>query len=1145
METETKKASWLEKPIRDYIPEFNVETVIIILIILLALVSRFTMLGERVMSHDEINHVNPSYELYKGIHVYVHSAVTHGPLQFHLVALSYFLFGDSDFSSRVPAAIFSVAAIIFVLFGFRRYLGRLGALISSVLFLISPFILYYGRYTRNEAFLELISVMAIYAILRYMDKKEPGALLLLTVATALHFTIKETAYIFVAMTLIFVFVLFVEQLLRKKWSDPYQKRIFLYLMMFIIIMFAVVFVAGYIQAHNLPSAETLNEAAVETTEIIPEVSSNIDSWPWTKYTTIIGLILGILGAGYAVFLVYTQFSWKQLKEIPAFNLLMMQATLVLPLLAAFPLNLLGMNPQNYEIITQTEYLGMGIALAILFAISAFIGMLWDSKNWILNVTVFWVIFVLFYTTFFLNPGGFFSGAIGGLGYWLSQQGVERGGQPLYYYALVQIPVYEFLPAIGVLFALVIGVRRRLFSSLPGVSPAAKENEKMDDPKRIPILSFLMYWTIVSLIAFSFAGERMPWITVHIAMPMALTSGWAFGYFFEKFNWQQLKKRLGWQTFLLVVFAMLAMFSVMYALIQPVLPFSGNTLEQLSITSQFIFWVLLLLASIAGIIYLQMSSKEVMPVGKYILLIILVLAAGQTVRASYMSSFVNYDNAKEYLVYAHAASGPKQVLSQIEEISRRITGGKNIDVAYDNDVNYPYWWYLRDYPNKLYYADQPSREIGQKALIAAGDSTMNKLEPIVKDNYIEYSYMRLWWPNQDYMSFVDGVTGKVNWEKLWSIVSDRDTVRGIFKIWLNRDYSDYAEATGNTTMTLENWEPSSKMKFFIRKDIAAQIWDYGVIPENITEQVGDPYEGFYVDMTAVATYGFSGSEPGYFQAPRGIAVAPDNTFYVADSQNHRIQHFAENGVVIDTWGSFSGDVAEAPVGLFNEPWGVAVAPDGTVYVSDTWNHRIQKFDAHGKFLTTWGFFGQAEAPDAFWGPRQITVDKDGYVYVADTGNKRIVIFTADGEFVNEFGIYGFVPGEFDEPTGVAVDNDGKVYVADTWNQRVQVFSASSVFGIYTLEKYWDVSAWYGQSLDNKPFMAISDLGDIYISDPEGPRIIQFTNNGDIIRVWGDYSADLDGFGLASAVAIDQNGNVLVTDGSKNRVLRFDFATLSGQ
>ena len=107
------QSTWLEKPITNFLPKLNLETLIIIVILLLAILSRFTDVGARVMSHDEVNHVVPSWDLAMG-RGYVQDPVTHGPLQFHLIALSYFLFGDSDFTSRVPAALFSVAAIAVV-----------------------------------------------------------------------------------------------------------------------------------------------------------------------------------------------------------------------------------------------------------------------------------------------------------------------------------------------------------------------------------------------------------------------------------------------------------------------------------------------------------------------------------------------------------------------------------------------------------------------------------------------------------------------------------------------------------------------------------------------------------------------------------------------------------------------------------------------------------------------------------------------------------------------------------------------------------------------------------------------------------------------------------------------------------------------
>ncbi|TLN00193.1 TIGR03663 family protein, partial [bacterium] len=180
---------------------------------------------------------------------------------------------------------------------------------------------------------------------------------------------------------------------------------------------------------------------------------------------------------------------------------------------------------------------------------------------------------------------------------------------------------------------------------------------------------------------------------------------------------------------------------------------------------------------------------------------------------------------------------------------------------------------------------------------------------------------------------------------------------------------------------------------------------------------------------------------------------------------------------------------------------------------------------------------AESPDAFWGPRGIAVDGQGRVYVADTGNKRISVFTSDGQPITQFGGQGFEAGKFDEPVGVAVDAEGLVYVTDTWNQRIQVFSPSPSGDLFVPLLQWDVLAWYGQSLDNKPFIAVSGDGYVFVNDPEGYRILEFTTDGAFVRTWGDPSGASDGFGMPAGVALDAEGHVWVSDAKNNSILRF--------
>ena len=109
----------------EVILRLNLEKAAWVCLLFLAVVMRFYGLGDRVISHDESLHTYYSWELSEG-RGFQHTPLMHGPFQFHALALSYFLFGDNDFTSRIPAAVFGVGAIC-LLWWFRDWLGRVGA----------------------------------------------------------------------------------------------------------------------------------------------------------------------------------------------------------------------------------------------------------------------------------------------------------------------------------------------------------------------------------------------------------------------------------------------------------------------------------------------------------------------------------------------------------------------------------------------------------------------------------------------------------------------------------------------------------------------------------------------------------------------------------------------------------------------------------------------------------------------------------------------------------------------------------------------------------------------------------------------------------------------------------------------------------
>jgi predicted membrane-bound mannosyltransferase/DNA-binding beta-propeller fold protein YncE len=1064
------------------------------------------------MSHDEVNHVVPAYDLYQGTG-YAHDPVTHGPFQFHLLAASYFIMGDSDFSARVPAALFSIAAVAFVMLAFPKYLGRKGALLAGLFFLISPFLLYYGRYTRNEAFIELFAVMMLYAVLRYLDKRDNFSLILLTVTSALHFTTKETAYMYVAELMVFLAVyLFIQLAKSPKWKSTNARKLFIFFSLLAITLFAL---TGYEALQSASEAEVVEDGTA--------YAEGVSASTWMVY---FGVAFAAVAVGDLIYLI-SNVGWKTIREEASFDLLMILGITVLPLLTAFPVKMLGWNALDYS---NAGMIRTGGIFLIMVAIAFGLGWWWNRSKFVLHMGIFYSIFTIFYTTFFTNPKGFATGMVGSLGYWLVQQSVERGTQPLYYYALIQMPIYEYLSIIGLLLASVFGIKT-FITNLGDKTEETAKPETQHETSPIPVLPLLLYWSIASLIVFSVAGERMPWLTVHIAIPFALTAAWAVGKFLDQLDWKNLFSGKAILSLLVIPVLLFSLFGIVGSLSGARPPFQGKELLQLEDTFGFLLMVITAALSLFAL-YKLYNGWQWKNIGQLLVLSFLVVLTLLTARTAYMAAFPNADYATEFLVYAHATPAPKEILAQIESLSYRITGGKGLDISYDNDSLYPYWWYFRDYSNVNYFAENPTRDIADSAVILASSPKYGKIEAIVKDNFVTFDYLRLWWPMQDYY----GLTPQIIWERL----SDPAMRSALFQIWLNRDYTEYADIKQSNSLTLENWSPSDEFRLYIRKDVISQMWEYGASPTFEGAQDEDPYLQNILPITADAIIGSPGTQPGQLNAPHGLAIAPDGSIYVADSNNHRIQQFATDGTLLNAFGTYAdayADSPNAPGGTFNEPWDVAVDAEGFVYVADTWNHRIQKFTADGEFVQMWANFGGTESLYGLWGPRSIVVDSNNQVYVTDTGNKRVIVYDTDGNAIGQFGGVGFDAGQFDEPVGLAIDSTNVLYVADTWNRRVQSLFFDAGIQTASSINMWDVFGWYGESLENKPYIAVGPAGDVFITDPEGYRVIQFDAEGNYIQNWGTYSQGFDGFGLPAGIAVDADGGVWVSDAGNGVLLHF--------
>ncbi|MBM7117715.1 RHS repeat-associated core domain-containing protein [Archangium primigenium] len=201
---------------------------------------------------------------------------------------------------------------------------------------------------------------------------------------------------------------------------------------------------------------------------------------------------------------------------------------------------------------------------------------------------------------------------------------------------------------------------------------------------------------------------------------------------------------------------------------------------------------------------------------------------------------------------------------------------------------------------------------------------------------------------------------------------------------------------------------------------------------------------------------------YLDSPSAVAVGPDGSLYIADRKNQRIRRVRPNGTMITVAGSgipghgtFGGDGGPATQAYFSSPESVAVAPDGSLYIADVFNQRIRRVDPKGRISTVAGTgtsgFGGDGGPAAlarFNYPRGVAVGPDGSVYIADTGNQRIRRVGPEGTVTTVAGSGTPGTGGFDGdggpatlarflyPQDVAVGPDGSLYIADDFNQRIR-------------------------------------------------------------------------------------------------------------
>ena len=276
---------------------------------------------------------------------------------------------------------------------------------------------------------------------------------------------------------------------------------------------------------------------------------------------------------------------------------------------------------------------------------------------------------------------------------------------------------------------------------------------------------------------------------------------------------------------------------------------------------------------------------------------------------------------------------------------------------------------------------------------------------------------------------------------------------------------------------------------------------------------DPRTGVVTTLAGSGVQGFAdGVGPAArFRSPRGIAVTSSGILYVADAWNHLIRQIdPATGTVTTLAGSGAEGFADG-VGVaaqFNGPLGIAVAPSGVLYVSDSRNRRIRQIDPATGTVTTLagsganGFLDGVGAAAQFSLINSLTVAPSGVLYVADSGNSRIrqivpatgVVTTLAGSGAEGFADGVGVAAQFNSPFGLALTPSGLLYVADMWNHRIrQIDLATRAVttlagsGVVGFAEGIGVAARFNQPSG----IAVTPSGVLYVIDTGNQRIRQIT------------------------------------------------------
>jgi predicted membrane-bound mannosyltransferase len=632
-------STWTER-----LPALTLENLLWIVLIVTAIISRFWNLGYRTLHHDESLHTYYSW-LFARDGTYIHDPLMHGPFLFHANALIYTIFGVSDATSRLMPAFFGVllVGLPWLLRG-RRFLGPWGALAAGYMLLISPAFLYYTRYIRHDPYTAAGALLLAIAVFRYLER--PQRRWILTAFVTVAFLLANHEIVF-AIALAMVMVLLIS-------------LVFTHLRPLILVHIAAAILAGVVYLmfgdDPLPEIPWENPTAQMTRDFYGALFDH-------------PLVLGLLIVG-VMFVIACAATLRWQSQQSGRE-------------GSMNDRLLGDAHPNT------------VAYGVYHALR-------DPAGLLVGATLAFAVFIVLFTTFFTNPRGFATATYapdGTLLYWLGQHDVQRGEQPWFYF-ITEGFQYEWL---GIFFAvaglIVIAVRalRGLFGGDPGPNPLFNV--------------FNAVWFVFMFAVLSWAGEKMPWLIIHFALPAFLVAAallnevieGAIAWFRSHPGRHPITARYGMLgVFVLLVILAMSWFFLAakrtYGLWSEVEPnFFIRTIPQAVLNDWWHLAIppLLAMFAVAIAIWMMGPRKTAYTVIAAAFVVLSLFQVHQGFRLAYLDGDVAIDT----LIYNTTSPDVTDVTADLHQMSQNLYGDDSLRIQFDGCVQWPFNWYLRDFPNR--------------------------------------------------------------------------------------------------------------------------------------------------------------------------------------------------------------------------------------------------------------------------------------------------------------------------------------------------------------------------------------------------------------------------------------------------------------